>query len=409
MSVSPFFSAAELAGKPPPPLRWLWDGIVPAATLTILSGDGAAGKTMVMLQLATAVVTGARLFGLDTLSGPAIFASSEDDRDELHRRLAAIAAATGTGLERLRNLHLAALADGDAALARQDGHQLRWTATFDAMTEMIAKVRPALVVIDPASEAFAGNENDRAAVAAFAGGLRRLAQRSGAAVVLIAHPSVSGLADGTGRGGSTGWNNAARQRLYLEADARDASRRRLTVKKSNLAASGAVIELRFVGGIYARDDGPSPADRAASARDAEAVFLSVLTRFHRERRPLSPSPSNTYAPAVIAADAEAASFGKKELAAAMSSLLRKGAIRVVVEGPPSKPRRHLVPANSDASSNELLTPSNAPPAPSNALCVPPPYTPRAVGRVGSVGTLAPSPAGARAGIKPAAAPTTGAA
>ena len=34
--------------------------------------------------------------------------------------------------------------------------------------------------------------------------------------LLLAHPSLTGMSTGTGMSGSTGWNNAARSRMYFQ-------------------------------------------------------------------------------------------------------------------------------------------------------------------------------------------------
>jgi RecA-family ATPase len=78
-----------------------------------------------------------------------------------------------------------------------------------------------------------------------------LTEPSGATVALIQHPSVSGINDGSGRSGSTGWNNAGRWRLNLtklraEED-RDAGIRQLEVMKSNYGPEGEKV--RPVAGI----------------------------------------------------------------------------------------------------------------------------------------------------------------
>ena len=68
---------------------------------------------------------------------------------------------------------------------------------------------------------YPANENDRAKVRQFVGILRGLALRQRCAVMLLGHPSLTGLNTGTGTSGSTAWNNSVRSRLYLERIVRD--------------------------------------------------------------------------------------------------------------------------------------------------------------------------------------------
>jgi hypothetical protein len=50
--------AASLANKPVPKQEWLVDDLIPGRNVTLLSGDGGTGKSLLSLQLAAAVATG---------------------------------------------------------------------------------------------------------------------------------------------------------------------------------------------------------------------------------------------------------------------------------------------------------------------------------------------------------------
>jgi hypothetical protein len=76
---SRFFPAADLDGKPVPARKWLVEGLVPSGTVTMLSGDGGTGKSLLSLQLACAVALGHQWIGFPVASGRAMFVSAEDD------------------------------------------------------------------------------------------------------------------------------------------------------------------------------------------------------------------------------------------------------------------------------------------------------------------------------------------
>src|SRR3546814_19737218 len=57
---------------------------------TYLTGPGSAGKSLLGQQLATCHALGRPFLGVDTRGGPALYITCEDDKDELHRRQAAI-------------------------------------------------------------------------------------------------------------------------------------------------------------------------------------------------------------------------------------------------------------------------------------------------------------------------------
>ena len=66
-------------------------------------------------------------------------------------------------------------------------------------------------------QGFPGNEIDRRQTRQFVTLLRRLAIDANAAVVLISHPSLTGIASGSGLSGNTAWHNSTRARLSHNA------------------------------------------------------------------------------------------------------------------------------------------------------------------------------------------------
>ena len=88
--------------------------------------------------------------------------------------------------------------------------------------------------------------------------LRRLARDSGAAVLLLAHPSVAGKAIGEGTSGSTGWNNSVRSRMYFKNVKKEDTResaddiRELEVMKANYAKKSEVVRVRWERGVFVR-------------------------------------------------------------------------------------------------------------------------------------------------------------
>ena len=243
---SRFFSAADLAGKPVPDRHWLVPDLVPGSNVTLLSGDGGTGKSLLALQLAFAVATGRPWIGRPVDQGRALVLSAEDDEAELHRRLSAITEAEGTSLGDLRTLTVRSLAGEDALLAHDGPAGLVPSPLLREIEARIAEERPALVVLDTLADMFPANENDRAKVRQFVGIIRGLAIRQGCAVVLLSHPSLTGMANGSGISGSTAWNGSVRSRLYLKRVKdndyeADPDARVLTTMKANYGRVGGEI------------------------------------------------------------------------------------------------------------------------------------------------------------------------
>jgi RecA-family ATPase len=209
-------------------------------------------------------------------------------------------------------------------------------------------LKPRLVIFDALADLFGGDENSRRQARGFIVLLKQLAIRQKLAIVLIAHPSLTGMHTGSGLSGSTDWHNGPRARLYFqrpkeESKTFDIDLRTLTVMKVQYAQEGTVFRLRRKAGffVYEGRDGGSMFDRAASAAKAETVFLTLLQAFEEQGRSVSPNPSNSYAPTVFAREADADGFSKLALAGAMSKLLKADRIHIEIVGPPSRERRKL--------------------------------------------------------------------
>ena len=87
----PMVSAASFAGKPVPERRWIVLDMIPDKTVTLVSGDGGVGKSVLIEQLGIAAAAGGEWIGTLPEAGPVVFVSAEDELDELHRRVVAIA------------------------------------------------------------------------------------------------------------------------------------------------------------------------------------------------------------------------------------------------------------------------------------------------------------------------------
>lgn len=302
---STFYSAASLKGKPVPARLWLVPGMVPQRTVTLFSGDGGTGKSLLALQLAVATSAGAEWIGHSVQQGSALFLSAEDDDDEIHRRLDDILRASGKGYDAVAGLTLRSLAGEDALLAVDSQIALMTTTLFKELERRATNDAPSLIVIDTLADVYPANENDRTKVRQFVGILRGLAIRQRCAVMLLGHPSLTGINSGSGTSGSTQWHNSVRSRLYMSRIIQDGyepdtRRRVLSIKKQNYGETGTELAMTWQDGAFVADAAESSLDRMAAGARAERVFLKLLDEFAAQERFVSASPSNTYAPSVFA-------------------------------------------------------------------------------------------------------------
>jgi len=353
-------SAADLSERDVPTRCWHVDGMIPAGTVTSLYGDGGTGKSLVALQLAIATVTATAWLGHQVEIGPVIFLTAEDDIDELHRRLSDICHADGLDLGSLKHLSIIPLGGEDAVLAAPTRTgTLKATALYDALTEAVEMLRPRLIVLDTLADLFGGNEVDRAQVRQFIGLLRGIAIRYDTTVLLLGHPSLSGMSTGSGSSGSTAWNNSVRSRLYLRrVTSRDGDRvieedpdvRTLDTVKTNYGRTGNALTLKWDRGRFVPHGSTADARMGLTIADAQGrvdrIFLKLLAAYAAEGRDVSPSPSANFAPARFAQDARSEGVGKAGLNAAMNRLLASGCIAVEEIGPASRRTKRLVVARS---------------------------------------------------------------
>ena len=348
-------SAATFAGQPVPPREWHAKGLIPARNTTQLGGDGGTGKSLLAAQLAVAtVVRGRSWLGCEVMHGPVVYLGAEDDLDEMHRRFADIARQQEIELDRLESLHICCLAGKNAVLVTaNDRGVIQPTDLWAEFRRLVISIKPKLVIYDTLADLFGGNENVRTQARQFVSMLRGLALETASTALLLAHPSLSGMASGSGSSGSTTWSNSVRSRLYLDRVRKsvrdggaefelDPDAHVLRTMKSNYGPKGGEIRLRWHQGVFVLDDGPEAAlAQAAKDARAEAVFLELLTAHCSTGQNVSADPGPSYAPARFAEDDRGKAIGKAGLQRAMRRLLEAGRIRVVEDGPQSRRRKHL--------------------------------------------------------------------
>jgi RecA-family ATPase len=343
---SKFYSAATLADKCVPEREWLVPELVPQKTVTLFGGDGGTGKSLLALQLAIGAATGCGWLGKPVERGRVIFISAEDDDDELHRRTDDILRQSGLTYADLSGLTMRSLAGEDALLAVETQVALIKSTLFDELDARAELDAPVLIVIDTLADVFPSNENDRAKVRQFVGILRSLALKRRCAVLLLAHPSLTGLSSGSGTSGSTAWNNSVRSRLYLSRIApdgfeQDPDKRVLATKKANYGRIGGEIAMTWKQGIFVAEGTPAGLDKMAAGAKAERVFMRLLADLTAQGRYVSASPSNAFAPTVFASHPKAEGMTARALKGAMNMLFDRGEIVIAEHGKGAKARKHI--------------------------------------------------------------------
>jgi RecA-family ATPase len=348
----PFINFAAWDDMPVPAMEWAVPDRYPIGHASLCSGDGGTGKSRTKLHMCVAHVLGREWLGVNPKPGPALFVDAEDDEHELHRRLAQIlehydarfADAWAGGLR------LVSLVGRDPVLgAPNRSGRIEPTKLYNELLQCVGDTRPVMTAIASSADVFAGNEIARDQVRQFIHLLNRLAIAARGGLVLIAHPSLTGINSGSGLSGSTQWHNAVRARSYLQhvkpnddEEEPDPDLRMLEFKKNNYGPVSESIYLRYQNGLFLPEHGASAADRAAREEAADAVIINQLKR--NDMNLSNNLFAHNYAPRIMVKMPEARNQGltKRDLEEAMNRLLAAGKIRVERYGRPADPRFRLV-------------------------------------------------------------------
>lgn len=344
------------AGAVVPERRWLVPDLLPESNVTLLAGDGATGKSTLALQLAVACALGKNWIGRTVRRCKALVVACEDDADELHRRLAAVVDHYGASFADLEDLAIVCRVGLDSVLLDfpDPWRPGRTTDFYRQVERAIGDYGPELLVLDSLHDLFGANENVRPHARQFVGALRALAIRMRGAVVVTAHPSLSGRNSGSGESGSTAWSNAVRSRLYLtkpgtgdEVDDLARDRRELRSKKSNYGPGDDVIALRWKAGVFVAEEQGA----AGGVVDALTVERDVLEAARTlvasgTMIPASQNARTGLANAVRRLPA-CRRYSWAAIVAAQARLTQAGRLVQVEQGPPS--RRHVYVRPSDTT------------------------------------------------------------
>lgn len=278
------FVASSVVG-PLPEREWLLDQWFPYKTTGLFFGAGGVGKSLLIHQFANCVAMGENFFGMAVKQMPVISVMCEDDSLELKRRQLDIN--NWLGISEFDNgpddLTLWPRVGSDNILVTFPNQGEDKAGEFyEVLCNKIKEVRgdreDILVILDTAADMFGGNENVRREVNTFCKTyLGSLTKQFNATVILLAHPSLSGLASGSGLSGSTAWENSVRSRAYLERVKNSDDLRVLSRKKSNYSDIGGDSDITLIwdNGVLVVPSSPDQLDRINNKQLKEKILTEI--------------------------------------------------------------------------------------------------------------------------------------
>lgn len=221
----------RLTAGEPPRREWLVQNAIPLGVPGVLFGAGGIGKSMVALDLALKVATRSQYGALDPITfigrvpaeaaGASVFITLEDDKAEIHRRVANLDPdnmRAGAPCYVLPSLDIPGF---DPAMIKQEGRGVALKKFAEqGLDDLLTAVREdagcpiRLLMLDPAGDLIEGDEDSASTVKPLMRRLREIARRHGCTVILLGHVAKgetdrSNLA-AKGMRGSGAWTANAR-------------------------------------------------------------------------------------------------------------------------------------------------------------------------------------------------------
>ena len=231
--------------------RWMTYPLLPESEVTLLTGQGGIGKSFLLLQLGSLLAAGYTdaNFPRSELTGrthyhyfiqpklapdwdephwgepqPVIYASYEDDMSEIRRRMNTLYNRFDWFTKKqsviFDNFHPVSMRAAGCVWGPEIGKHFQTrsqpTSAADQLKSFCKDKKAKLLMIDPLSAAFYGDENNKAEVYAFVHSWAEWGEENGTAVLISGHLPKSRESRRSGYSGTAAWEGAVRSLFTLD-------------------------------------------------------------------------------------------------------------------------------------------------------------------------------------------------
>ncbi len=292
----------------PPSQKFLIPDLIPEPVIGGILGAGGSRKSTVLLQLACSIAAGLPWAGgMGGLPDPGgvIFVSCEDDDAVVHRRLRATIQGMSDGIrnkeiqitELIRaNLYVLTRPGKNTLLVEKKSNQAEPTAIVDQLIKMAIEVQNLrLVIIEPISRLFGGNENDAADMSRMVEALESIREATGVTVLVAHHISKAAYREDSSNQASARGSSALVDGMRWVAQLRTANTKEVQHEPHTRWACFDVVKSNYVAiqnGIWLRASNDGYLQRADPHADRSvAITANIVSQ--------------------VAADADAGTFWTK--------------------------------------------------------------------------------------------------
>jgi len=181
-----FVKADEFFSVPPPPIKWLVQGIMEDKTFVVLGGEPKTSKSWLALELGLSVASGTSAFGSEGFATNGQMRSVamimlEDSQHNVYARMRSLGRAKGMYEDDLAKLPM--FFRFRRGLDLTDYSDIEWL--IKSVKDNVPEC--ALIVIDPMRNAHTAEENDSKGISLLCDNIRDVRDSTGATVLLTHH------------------------------------------------------------------------------------------------------------------------------------------------------------------------------------------------------------------------------